>query len=231
MKTFRSSAGPFSERVYYTSKDIEQTCKSALQSVGLFPQTPEPIRIDRFIEKRFKVTPEYEDLGVGVLGMAKFGKNGLQGIIVSERLDDGSTSSERRIRSTLAHEAGHGLLHGHLFALEAEGLLFGTEERQRPNILCRDTPDNIDQNRYNGQWWEYQANRAIGGLLLPKDLVIEALKNVIIPIGNLGGSWTLPENRQAILIELSDLFDVNPVVAEIRCSELFPKSGGQQLSL
>src|SRR3989441_11554119 len=67
----------------------------------------------------FRSTPTYEDLDKGVLGFTQFGRTGVQAIVVARALDeDGTRPAERRIRTTLAHEAGHGLLHAHLFALD-----------------------------------------------------------------------------------------------------------------
>src|SRR6266498_1774876 len=121
MKTFRAKTGPFTERPYYSESDIENICEDALRAVNLFPQTPSPVRIERFIEKRFDVVPSYENLGPGILGLTKFGSSGVKAIMVTRSLDeDGSLSSKRRIRTTLAHESGHGLFHTHLFALTAE---------------------------------------------------------------------------------------------------------------
>jgi len=56
--------------------------------------------------------------------------------------DEGTLAAERRIRSTLAHEAGHGLLHAHLFVLgKATQPLFGDSFRPNaPKVLCRDVP-------------------------------------------------------------------------------------------
>ncbi len=126
MKTFRSKTGPFKERPYYTNEDIENICHDELRAVDLYPLSPSPIRIDRFVEKRFVVTVVYEELADGVLGFTKFGPKGVQGIVVARSLDDGGIPSERRIRTTLAHEAGHGLLHAHLFlSVREEDSLFG----------------------------------------------------------------------------------------------------------
>lgn len=56
-----------------------------------FPSTPGPIRIDRFIEKRFNVVHSYEDLGEGILGLTKFGPSGVKAIMVARSLEeDGS---------------------------------------------------------------------------------------------------------------------------------------------
>jgi hypothetical protein len=53
----------------------------------------------------------YEDLGAGILGLTKFGKKGVKEVIIAQYLDEqNSQSGERLIRSTIAHEAGHGLL-------------------------------------------------------------------------------------------------------------------------
>jgi hypothetical protein len=166
MKTFRSTHGPFSEQPYYTDAEIERTCSDELYGVGLYPKTPEPIRIDRFVEKRFGVSIEYDDLGSGVLGFTQFGKAGVKAVVVSRALDEeGTAVGERRIRSTLAHEAGHGLFHAHLFVLSGQCALFPEGTGEKPRVLCRDERPSTG-NSYRGQWWEYQANRAIGALLM-----------------------------------------------------------------
>ncbi len=101
MKMCRAQNGPFTERPYYELKDIEAMCIQELQGSGLYPQKPEPVRIDRFIEKRFNVVPECDDLEDGVLGLTVFGKKGVERIIVivSKNLDKENTkAAERRIR-------------------------------------------------------------------------------------------------------------------------------------
>lgn len=57
MRTFRSKKGPFTEAPYFEKSEIEAICLDELMKVGLLPKQAEPIRIDRFIEKRFQVTP------------------------------------------------------------------------------------------------------------------------------------------------------------------------------
>src|SRR5437660_1022719 len=149
MKTFRSKKGPFAKQPYYTDAEIETTCLDELRKVGLLPAQPEPTRIDRFIEKRFGVTPSYEDLGEGILGFTKFGPKGVQEVIVARALEDeGTKPAERRIRSTLAHEAGHGLLHAHLFVLErqTEPLFGDFSDPSAPTVLCRDIPIGVGES-------------------------------------------------------------------------------------
>jgi len=65
MRTYRTNAGPVRERPYYKLREIEDICTEALRQVDLYPSTPEPVRIERFIEKRFGVHPEYGELPDG----------------------------------------------------------------------------------------------------------------------------------------------------------------------
>lgn len=184
MKNLRASAGPFAERPYFEPAEIEEICREALCSVALYPAEPSPVRIDRFVEKRFGVHPIYEDLPSGLLGYTEFGANGIQRIVIGRALDDeGTRTAERRVSTTLAHEGGHGLLHAHLFALGVDvASLFGEGMDVRGSkIMCRSEVLPADggsrPRKYDGRWWEFQANQAIGGLLLPGPLVERCLAN------------------------------------------------------
>ena len=236
MKTYRTTTGPFAERPYYKDEEIESICGEELRTAELYPAIPGPVRIDRFIEKRFGTPPRYEDLDEGILGFTIFGPKGVQGVIVAKALDDdGGRPAERRIRTTLAHEAGHGLLHAHLFCLNG-GIrpLFGDfTDPNKPKVLCRDVPvvAQFKKQGYDGRWWEFQANRTIGPLLLPRPLVQAALEPLLVTRGSLGSKGLDPSRREEAIKTLTDLFDVNPVVAKIRLQELYPEGQERQLSL
>jgi hypothetical protein len=60
MKPF--SSDPSYKPPYFTPSHIDNMCCDELRGVGLLPTSPEPVLIDRFIEKRFNVSPQYEDL-------------------------------------------------------------------------------------------------------------------------------------------------------------------------
>lgn len=238
MKTFRTTTGPFRERPYFDLEEIEQICTEELKKVGLFPESPEPIRVERFIEKRFDVSPKYDALQDGILGFTRFGPKGVLEIMVSRRLSEaGDEVSERKLNTTFAHEAGHGLLHVHLFVLgETTGSLFNDDiNHDRTKILCRNeaVPGAADtvRERYSGKWWEYQANRAMGSLLLPKSLVEKSLVDLIVPKGKFG-RYSLPEDRREAAVELlATMFDVNPVVARYRIGDVYPLKDEKQLTL
>ena len=234
MKNFRPKSGPFQERPYYEPHEIERICEDALRHVDLLPSSPGPIRIDRFIEKRFTITPVYEGLDKGVLGFTEFGPKGVQAVVVARALDEeGTKPAERRIRTTLAHEAGHGLLHAHLFVLGKQSKpLFGEISKSNAlKVLCRDIPNASPGHLpgYNNRWWEYQANRAIGALLLPRALVQAAVAPLLTTQGQMGLQALLASNLDRAAKLLADTFDVNPIVARIRLQEMYPQDDQLQL--
>src|SRR5262249_17509020 len=141
MTSNRGTIGRFSERLYLPSSVIEQLCEDALRSVDLYPDVPSAVRIERFIEKKFGLTPEYEVLQAGVLGYTVFGPLCPISMVVNRGLAEvDSKTTQRRINTTLAHEAGHCLFHRHLFAEPPQsGTLFdGDDQAAVPKVLCRD---------------------------------------------------------------------------------------------
>jgi hypothetical protein len=213
--------------------EIERICGDALKSAGLMPDLPEAIRIERFVEKYFGLSPRYEPLPKGILGFTEFGKHGVRGIVVTATLDnEGTAAAERRIRSTLAHEGGHGLLHAHLFVFGERPVgLFDDNHRNTPDIMCRDVHGAPGSGGYAGKWWEFQANRAIGCLLMPRKLARLAAAPFCTMAGTFGSPILIPEKRGEAARQLAELFDVNPVVAKLRLEELFPSPKDGQLSL
>ncbi len=232
MKNFRSKNGPTSERPFYELKEIEEICNSELTKSGFLPSNPEPIRIDRFIETRFGISPRYEELPEGLLGYTKFGRSGAEEMVITNALDEeGTIPANRRVRSTLAHEAGHALLHAHLFVLAgSSGKLFDNTHDDTPRVLCRDiNGQSIERKGYDGKWWEYQANRAMGALLMPRSLVQTALH----PFLESKGIFEKPNlvQREEAIKALADIFDVNPAVVRIRLEDIYPLTESRQPSL
>lgn len=231
MKEFRTREGPYPLRLQYEVSEIDDICVDALREVGLLPANPEPIKVDLFLEKYFRVVVDYPDLGNEIMGSAIFNSRGaVTGFLISSRIEqDGNAVAERRVRSTLAHEGGHGLLHSKLFIEDATPSLFDSRKKDGANFLCR--PADISPASgvpvYNGKWWEWQANRAIGGLLLPKGLVRKAVSS--FGEENQFGWKLLDSKRLAAERHLAATFDVNLVVARIRLAEMFPITKQAQL--
>jgi hypothetical protein len=236
MRAFGARSGPFENRLRFSPAEIDDMCVEALTKAELLPSSPQAIRIERFIEKYFSCPVRYEDIGNGVLGCTVFRQNGsVERVIISTTIDEGHKTSERRIRSTLAHEGGHCLMHPILFMnADAHGTLnFGNVANHnldfsRRRILCRESDVFATSVKaYSGRWWEWQANRAIGGFLLPKKLVRPVCKQFgqVSPVTR---SLSLLESKRYDAERaVADVFDVNPVVARIRLAELFPAATGQ----
>jgi hypothetical protein len=223
MSTVRNAAGPFCRRLYLHENHIEDTCRAALAAVGLMPSSPGPIRIERFIFLHFGIEEEYESMPEHIMGCAKFTRQGLRRIMISRELaEQEDVVSKFRVRSTLAHEAGHGLFHTDLFVeklnVESAGQLFGEEAGivdsvTKDGFLCR-AEGGMHGVVAKFEWWEYQANLAMAALLLPKHLVIEAaraeLPDVLTGPGSFEDRLAEAENR------LSSLFAVSRKMISIR---------------
>ncbi len=218
--------GPYSFALYYEPAEIERICENALKGRNLLPSEPQPVRIERFIEKQFPLsTTYYDDVGVGILGGIGFRSDGeVEAVFVSKALaDDPSAVAQRRVRATFAHEAGHGLLHGCLFIDDGQMDLLASDTNTERRFRCREE-DVASAIRYTQtqKWWEVQANRAISGLLLPRDLV----QMVVRPFGReadpFGGLTLIEKRREAAVREVAECFDVNPMVARIGLERMFP---------
>jgi hypothetical protein len=233
------TACPFPRTLFIPEKRLERVCAEALESVGLMPSDAEPIRIDRFVEKFFEVDIAYDDLSSrfeeGVMGACRFNRGGEVAEILIDRSlgDDDSKLGLRRERSTLAHEAGHGLFHGELFAeklradeeIKANGLI-DTEFQNgvfSEGFACRGLGDPIASRK---DWWEVQANMAMAALLLPRQLVDPFLRDYVKPIKLSYGSTFTPDLEDACG-GIADAFNVSVTMARFRIEKEFERLQNQ----
>lgn len=227
---------PFLRKIYIPEKRVERICSEALAAENLMPSVPEPIRIERFIEKCFGNVIGYENLGQrfgeGVMGACRFGRDGgvLEILVDQELGEDDSTIGERRNRSTLAHEAGHGLFHGELFAekfqaddeVAASGL-GNTVCRQNvfsEGFACRGL--GVAGNGSQKQWWEIQANMAMAALLLPRQLVDPFLRDLLKSPWTIFGRSYKPTLDDACR-SVSEVFNVSLMMAQYRIEKDFER--------
>lgn len=220
MRYFESEATPTGGvDVFYKDCELETMAIEELRKVDLLPSSPQPIRIERFIQKRIKIDPDYKALNEGILGVTHFGKNGPQAMEISSELCGDDPVTRRRLNSTLAHEAGHCLLHGHMFALTNLNDANDGSALSRRSFLCRETWNS--GGMYNR--WEYQANRMIGALLMPKPLVLVSLRS--LDIEKASSDNELTQSTAEMLVET---FDVNKAVALIRLDQLIGRESRQR---
>ena len=233
MRKIPTPSGRYPFQLYFEDLgEIDEICLEALKTQSLLPSNPAPIRIERFVEKQFKTALIYEDLGPGNLGCTVFNPSGaVEAIVVSRSLEEqNTTSARRRVRSTVAHEADHGLLHGPLF-MEANSpdLLNGADGKNRRLILCRSEDILVDTQRsYAGRWWEFQATQAMGSLLLPSPLMHAFLDQSGINPSCFRSGILTPAQRESLAKNAAVIFDVNPVVVRIRLDSLFSQKKNYQ---
>jgi Zn-dependent peptidase ImmA (M78 family) len=146
------------------------------------------VDVDFILLKIFGCDPDFVDLPDSVLGKTIFTADGDVDIQISKLLVEKSETSDvsrRRLRTTIGHEIGHASCHRELFMRDTSTLsLFDNadKEQERPNsILCRES--SVFHNRYNGEWWEYQANRCMAALMLPRDLLREQINELLALLG------------------------------------------------
>ena len=216
MKISRATSGPYRDRIHYEIDEIENLTEDDLRKHELLPITPSRIDIDLYVEQRF-VTPRYDDLPPTLLGYTDFGPNGPTDIVINQTLaSDKSIVAKRRVRTTIAHEAGHALLHT-ILHIETGQTTFLGQEQEAPRIMCKE--EDFKRTAYDGKWWEYQANLAMSSLLLPKRLTLTALEPYLTTT-KLGTRALQPSTAELAARALSDIFDVNPIVATIRIQQL-----------
>src|SRR5260370_26347905 len=167
MRTQRSSTSPFGTILFLRRDEIDEMCENALRDSRFLPDEPAAIQVEQFIESYFKCHLDFgTDLGSDVMGFTLFSQKGAPIVVgVSPTLCDDTKVNDRRVRTTLAHEAGHCLIHPILFMPDTDSSsLFGTNvDIQNRRILCR--KQDFEARGYDRRWWEVQANAAIGGLL------------------------------------------------------------------
>jgi len=220
-----TTEGPYTIRLYYSDDEIEEICSNALAETGYLPSQPQPILIDRFIEKKFNIEQIIcKPLPPGCLGYTKFGPAGVEQVYIAPYDEDSTLSLQehRRINSTLAHEAGHGLFHTEL---HVGGFVREVSSKEhshvRPDrILCRtESPTSRPKQQYSGEWWEFQANSAIGALLMPKQLFLQFME----PFLKYDGVPTIDQLSSKVqrlaIKKAAEVFDVNEEVARIRIEQ------------
>ena len=226
MKIFESSG---SRRIWYEDFEFDEICENELRRAGLYPsRTDTPVRIEKFVEGHLGVClDQYAPLDPGILGKTTFRPAKVPLVEINRSLtkaaiDTRSSPRSRRGRwkATLAHEAGHVLLHAKLFPQYQIGKLFeydGVEVNDLidPVFRCATNGVDADPRAATVDWKEYQANRSIGALLMPASLLRELYKDVI---GDRDEAASLPDSqgKSSLVEDMAELFDVSNQVARIR---------------
>lgn len=201
-----------------------------LDKYSFYIQQPIPVDIERIIELEGYSLQGVSFADRGILGSAIF-KDTNVNVLDSEGTGEIKTitvkansilfdefeaeKSEVRYRTTIAHELGHMILHKKYYT------------NSTIEIKCRkDVVDNYDYKelttRYD--WEEHQANWFAACILIPKDMLIkmiyELVLNFEIPIPS-KLKYISSDEKNRIIDKISTTFNVSRQMAKIRFEKVF----------
>jgi hypothetical protein len=218
MRTSRDPRSPWGVRLWFEDAEFDEIMDGVRQRAGEVYAEGRGVDVDEVLMRVYGIDPDYLELPRGVLGRTVFHANGLVDVHVSRSLSERAEKSRvarQRLRSTMGHECGHVALHGNL-QLGAPG----AAPKEAPAILCRASAFKT-KGRRGGEWWEYQANRAMASLLMPRDLTHAALSKILRARGHESLEKALEaESCPEVLGELSRIFDVSFEMALYRLTDL-----------
>lgn len=221
MKQYRGRAGD--ERLWFEPSEIETMMESELRKAALLPTDDAPaVNLEVFIERHLKARlDQHADLDAGVLGVTEFFEGRPPRISINKDLtgsaldDDESPPGQfGRWRATLAHEAGHVILHRCLFEFAVGNMsLFGSSGdggRQLQRCLKRDAT-----YAGTGDWREVQANQAMAALLMPKTFFMRVARAEIAKV--FGDRETIPfGDEDRVAARVAPILEVSRQAARIR---------------
>ena len=220
MRVQPDSKSPWGRRVWILDAEFE-TAMDDLREGGDFFARGTGVDVDAILLARYQVEPDFGDVAESCLGRTRFEPDGRYSVLISRALSDESVTSKvarRRLRSTLAHEVAHIAFHGVLHPIHRGPTLF-SDLAPSPPFLCR--PDLSKERPEKGPWWEYQANRGMSCLLMPRDLVRQHLTNALAKRGLADMRAALAASRgRAVIQDLTDDFDVSLELALYRLQGL-----------
>lgn len=221
MRKSHCSKGPFLRRPWFADREFETITAAALRAHDLMPAVPSAVNIELFTELQFGFPYRFEKMPKGVLGVMTFQESGPSEILINKTLDRPKhVQANRCCRSTLAHECGHGLLHAPLFSelwrdyrrCQKRGRAFTNRFEERM--------ENLEAGSDDLKWWEHQANRVMGALLVPRELLLAMLPQTTFG-AHAPATWT-SVNRRVFADHVSLRFDVSIGLAERRIERIFP---------
>jgi hypothetical protein len=210
MRTTRDPNSPWGHRLWFADHEFDEIMDEArLRARSSLITEGAGVDLDALLERVYQVVPDYVDLPDEVLGKTLFHPDGRCQVFIRRELADAGEfdhGARHRLRSTLAHECAHIIIHGHLHLVDlATPSLFGDPPPETPKVLCRMGVVGSFRG-YDGKWWEYQANRGMASL--EKRQVATLSEALGIGVG------------QEIIRDLRRTFDVSMDVTVYRLQEL-----------
>lgn len=215
MKMIFDRTGRFKERPYWSAGEIDRKCEEAItsflrQRYG-FDRIPVPTEaLTEIIErdaKELDLEPDLSDEKYEVFGYTDFTPGEKPRVAIARELWE-HRHRNNRLRTTLAHEYGHVLLHTWLYEKYASAA--GTQRCHWRDLL---PSENVVD------WAEWQAGYASGALLMPESFLRRAVaaffreRNETPPVGRDSADAMSLKER------ISLTFDVSVDAARVRLSQ------------
>ena len=237
MKSWKDPRSPWGKQIRFDDHEFEammDEMRGRTGDAGFV--TGKGIDVELVLLRAIGAEADYVDLPGDVLGRTIFAADGSVRIEVSRELSDAAeidSAARRRLRTTLAHECGHVVCHQSLFIQDTESLhLFSapqipTDPATRHSIMCRS--EGISGMGYRGEWWEFQANRCMAALLLPRRMVGDSVRRRLADGGfKTGEECVRGGSGQQLIVELADEYDVSQIATLYRLQALgFIPDGAQ----
>ncbi len=223
MKRYRDADGRL--RLWYSDAEIEKRALRCLEAAGQ-PSGPEPVvDIEFIIEEQLRARlDQYAVLPPGVLGVTDFlaGERPLvriDGELSRNACDIESpaVSAVGRWRATLAHEAGHIILHTVLFDVPpSQAALLDADAADVVSPKPVSCIERSIDGRRPSDWREVQANRCMAALLMPRPLFDRWSRIVALEEGLPVPAPVDSPAARRLVSRLADRFQVSREAARIR---------------
>jgi Zn-dependent peptidase ImmA (M78 family) len=210
------TTGRFRRRPHFDQIELDRICEDTVRGflIGRYREVRYPLLTDDLtvlLEQRANTLDLYADLtgeGEQVEGATYFRRGAKPDVAIAAHLSQ-QKYRENRFRTTLSHELGHVVLHGHLWALEAETLpLFGHATSTEPARCLRG-------NLYGSgrvDWMEWQAGYACAAFLMPASELALIVQHGAVP----GLPQPDSERGQQMILTTQQAFAVSAEAARIR---------------
>lgn len=188
MRWVPDHTGRFRWRPWYEAREIDALCERRIErflhtrhSVISYPVSTDDLTV--LIEQEASDLDLFADLAgqgdtdTGIEGITTFYRDRCPRVQIARDLSH-EPHRQARLRTTLAHELGHVLLHD--FARQDDqGMEPGARLAPVPPVAC--TPTVL--NRGQVDWMEWQASYACGALLMPRSALQEVVTPLLARIG------------------------------------------------
>lgn len=211
------------KRPHYTQEELDEISENAVTSYltdkhgnALFPVSTDDLA--SLIEVHAEDLDLYADLsqlGSDVEGVTLFNPDGKPSIRIAARLSE--AKRENRLRTTLAHELGHALLHNILFKRCTGPGLFDDEEVEIDRVQACKEGNML--NAGQSDWMEWQAGYVSGAILMPATHVRLVIAHRF-PNYIRGGLAACGDLFEAMVQEVQSAFQVSSEAARARLLKL-----------